>query len=95
MQKDLSAMTMGELATMAMPVIQNFQCSCCGSRDLSHDVEACKQAAYVGFDIWRAGLMDAGVWDSDECVDQDWDSLPADTGEVAARAGICPAMGLY
>lgn len=97
MQRELGKMTQSELAMMAIPVIMNFRCECCGSRDLAHDVELCKQAAYIGFDAWRANEMKAGRWVVEEYSDQDraeMDGEEFNAPDITDET-LCPAMGLY
>ena len=106
-QKELSKMTLSEPATIAIPVIMNFRCGCCGSIDLAHDVALCEQAVYIGFDEWRRGEIAAGRWVADEYSDQDaseeeaagllgeeWNA-PEITDEMMIPHMMCPAMGLY
>ena len=46
--------------------IASYECPCCGSRDLAHDDEACKAAAYSEMAAWRAGEIAAGRWSEGE-----------------------------
>jgi ribosomal protein L32 len=107
MLKELSKMTQSELATIAIPVIRNFRCECCGSTDLAHDVEMCEQSAYVRFDAWRTEEMKRGRWFVAEYSDQDlsdrelaeilgeeWNA-PDITDEMMIPHMVCPSMGLY